>query len=351
MNWAAHFQRRSRLADEPSFGAEPPDVIKQVQAAINARGYTPPLVVDGNAGPKTETAVRWLQQQLGITADGLIGPQTVGALGLPVPPIAVTNGPAIPGLRQSVVNAFPSFSGKFEGQALPYMYTDSKGLVTTGTGNLIDPVSVALTLPWKNPDGSLASKDQVISAFNTVKSAYPGVQSTASQKLTTIRLDKGALDSLVYKTLKNNHAYLEGKYGEWYAQLPADAQMVLHSLAWAWGPGFANVWGGNGNAFINALSTGDYQGASDAMTAASAHEESINPGIIPRNAANRQLLANAAAIAQNPQADPDTLYYPGDVITAGIRIAKKASKLYLVVAIPAVLTLLGYEYWKGRHGH
>ena len=66
--------------------------------------------------------------------------------------------------------ALPVFQGKFEGSALPYMYTDVKGNVTTGTGILIDPVSSALKYPWKNPDGSLASAADVTDAFNAVKS-------------------------------------------------------------------------------------------------------------------------------------------------------------------------------------
>ena len=42
-------------------------------------------------------------------------------------------------MRPSVFAAFPGFITRFEGR-LPFMYLDTKGLVTTGVGNLIDPL-------------------------------------------------------------------------------------------------------------------------------------------------------------------------------------------------------------------
>jgi peptidoglycan hydrolase-like protein with peptidoglycan-binding domain len=38
------------------------------------------IAVDGNFGPKTEAAVKWVQQHHGITADGIYGPQTRNAM-------------------------------------------------------------------------------------------------------------------------------------------------------------------------------------------------------------------------------------------------------------------------------
>ena len=39
------------------------------------------IVVDGDFGPMTEAATRRLQERLGVTADGLVGPVTRSALG------------------------------------------------------------------------------------------------------------------------------------------------------------------------------------------------------------------------------------------------------------------------------
>jgi len=213
---------------------------------------------------------------------------------------------SIPGLYPSVVAAIPSVFAKWEGEALPYMYTDSKGYVTTGTGNLIDPVGAALALPWQNPDGSPASQADISAAFDAVKSAYPGTQSTASQSLTSIRLSPQALDDLMLKTIASNQTILAERYPN-IASIPADAQLALHSIAWAWGPGFDSVWGGNGTAFKNAIASKDFNSAAQIMESSSQHEESINPGIVPRDQGNLVMFANAA----KNKLDPSKLYYPG----------------------------------------
>lgn len=214
----------------------------------------------------------------------------------------------IPGLYPSVVAAIPTVFAKWEGQALPYMYTDSKGYVTTGTGNLIDPVGTALALPWTNPDGSPTSQADIEAAFNAVKGAYPGVQSTGSQSLTSIRLSPQALDDLMLKTISANQTILLERYSN-FATIPADAQLGIHSISWAWGSGFDSVWGDNGVAFKNAIANRDFTSAGQIMSAASQHEESINPGIVPRDQGNLVMFANAA----KNKLEPSKLYYPGTV--------------------------------------
>jgi hypothetical protein len=234
---------------------------------------------------------------------------------------------SIPGLQASVVAALPSTFAKWEGNALPYMYADSKGNITTGTGNLIDPVGAALALPWKNSDGSLASQGEISDAWNTVKSAYPDVQSTASQTLTSIRLDAAALNDLVLKTVQANHNYFLTKYPK-YTTWPADAQMALHSIAWAWGPGFSNPsdWGSNGAAFDAAVNASppDFATAATIMKTASVHEESINPGIVPRDNANVIMFNNAAQVVKS-KGDVTAFYYPG-APTAGSALTSNLKK-------------------------
>ena len=66
-------------------------IVKQVQTAINGLGYTPALAVDGAYGPNTEAGIKWLQGQKGLTVDGIIGPATLGALGIAVPGAATTS--------------------------------------------------------------------------------------------------------------------------------------------------------------------------------------------------------------------------------------------------------------------
>jgi hypothetical protein len=227
--------------------------------------------------------------------------------------------PSIAGLWPSVTANMQKVFAPWEGNSLNYMYTDSKGYVTTGTGNLIDPVGKALALPWVNLDGSPASPDQITAAFNAVKSAWPGVQSTASASLTSIRLSPQALTDLFFQTVKNNQNILAQRYPN-FAKLPADAQLALHSIAWAWGPAFDSVWGSNGVAFKNAIAKKDFRTASTIMKAASAHEESINPGIVPRDVGNALMFSNAAKNKLNP----GKLYYPnahGAITLGGVLAA------------------------------
>jgi peptidoglycan hydrolase-like protein with peptidoglycan-binding domain len=319
-DWRTRFQALSRRSStQASFGGEgggvaafgvDPGTARAVQAKLNAvLRPSPSLAVDGDFGAISQAALRTYQSQHGLTVDGKPGRETLKSLGVAPPKLPTVRGPKIPGLRQAVTDALPAFQGQFEGAKLPYMYTDSKGLVTTWTGNLVDPVERALALPWVRPDGSAATPDEVRAAWTTVKNAWPGVQSTACAGRTTIRLAPGAGDALLYGQVKTNNDYFAGHYPN-FASLPADAQMALHSLGWAWGPAFSRVWGAAGQAFDSAVAALDFERAADVLTQASAHEESVNPGIVPRNEATKELLANAAD-AVRKKLSYDALYWPG----------------------------------------
>jgi hypothetical protein len=359
MDWAKHFRASSSRSDALSiqFGAEPQSVIQAAQQKLNNLGYGP-ISVDGIAGPQTAAATMRFQSDNGLTADGVIGPQTLGAMGLdssgetPTKPSILSRIPNpfsglkpssaksdIPGIKQSVLDAMPSLFGHLEGQALPYMYTDSKGFVTTGTGNLIDPVSSALALPWKNSDGSPASQSDIETAWQTVKDAWPGVQSVNSQSLTNIRLDAAGLEALFEQTVKRFKQYLDTEYPGW-VNWPADAQLMLLSRSWSWGPAFASEMGTAGAAFntvVNAKKP-DFLSAIDYLKSVSGHEESINPGIVPRDDMEYQLLTNAATALQKG-ANFDKLYYPGSVV-GGILSALS----FLGLGVLAIgLGVVGYD--------
>jgi peptidoglycan hydrolase-like protein with peptidoglycan-binding domain len=54
--------------------------LSQIQHAINADGYQPPLVEDNIPGPLTEAGIKWYQAKHGLDADGIVGPITAGAM-------------------------------------------------------------------------------------------------------------------------------------------------------------------------------------------------------------------------------------------------------------------------------
>ncbi len=58
------------------------DEVRQIQTRLKQWGYYNGAI-DGIYGNQTEKAVRWFQQRNGLTVDGIAGPQTLRAIGLP----------------------------------------------------------------------------------------------------------------------------------------------------------------------------------------------------------------------------------------------------------------------------
>ncbi len=249
--------------------------------------------------------------------------------------------PGFSGLRNSVLLSFMDWSTPFEGY-LGYMYTDALGLVTTGMGNLIDcngctsPPASALSLPWKHADGSAASQDEIVAAWQTVKGAFPGVTSTACASLTDLRLSHDDVEALVQKQMQANDAFI-ASHLTGYSDAPADAQLAVHSMAWAMGPGFASSW----TQFRNAFAQGDFAGAAE-----QSHMQGV--GIDMRNLADKLLLYNAANVV-SAGADPDQLYYLDQDFTSAPSNGGPGllGSLVLMGGI-AALTVGGYSYVQGR---
>jgi peptidoglycan hydrolase-like protein with peptidoglycan-binding domain len=63
----------------PLFGSLDLTKLDDVQDALSKLGFDPGQV-DGRNGPKTQAAVRQFQTACMIPADGIVGPQTRGAL-------------------------------------------------------------------------------------------------------------------------------------------------------------------------------------------------------------------------------------------------------------------------------
>jgi len=201
-------------------------------------------------------------------------------------------------MRQSVRDAFRDFSTRFEG-CLNFPYLDVLGLVTTGIGNLIDPVELALGLPWEI-DGAPATADQIRDGWHLVKNRQEkrGRGGWAFAQDSSLRLTPAGIDELLARKLDEVDAYLARRFSG-YATWPADAQLGTLSMAWAMGPAFQFP------KFAFAVEALDFTTAADEcrMNAAG------NPGLAPRNTANRLLFLNAAAVLAYGW-DADTLWYP-----------------------------------------
>jgi GH24 family phage-related lysozyme (muramidase) len=196
-------------------------------------------------------------------------------------------------MQQAVHDNFIAFTTKFEGR-VQWMYLDIKGLVSIGIGNLIDPIDLAMDLPFVHKDDTAASAsaDEIETEWQTVKDRQDLAPSghLAFKDLTSLQLTDDSIDELVLSKLDQFQSTLENTTE--FADLeswPADAQLGLLSMAWALGPAFGPGW----PHFRAACADDDW-----AAAAANCHmEDSANPGLRPRNQADVVLFTNAQAVA------------------------------------------------------
>ena len=202
----------------------------------------------------------------------------------------------------SVRSYFNGFTKTFEGR-VPWMYLDVKGLVTIAIGNLIDPVEEALSLKFVHKrDQTPATQDQIRAEWSMLKAktdlAHLGY--THCEAITSLRLTDRAIDDLLMRKLDQNEATLAKVFHDWNAW-PADAQLAVHSMAWAMGPNFPASW----PHFSAACKAHDWSTAA----AQCKMDETGNPGLVPRNVANAKLLHNAAVVKAKGL-DKTKVYYP-----------------------------------------
>lgn len=193
-------------------------------------------------------------------------------------------------MHKSVRDAYHAFSMPLEGRVRS-MYCDVKGLITTGVGNLIDPMAAALQLPWKHEGtGVLATAHEVASAWSALKEQkdkYAKLHWKYAASLNDLRLSDEDIDALVSRKLDENEAYLRRTFKEWDS-FPADAQLGILSMAWACGPGFTKTFAH----FTAAALAQNWEGC----VASCKIREEGNPGVVPRNAKNRFCFHNAQLV-------------------------------------------------------
>ena len=204
----------------------------------------------------------------------------------------------------SVRQAFSAFSKQFEGRmSVMYLDTHTPPLVTIGVGNLIDPLPEALKLPFQWKQSAKAATPQEITAeWTRIKSLTQLAQNSASiwNTVTRLCLSEDAIDALIHQRLSANEALLKRRlpfvnYEVW----PADAQLALHSMAWAMGPGFKFPL------FELSMMRRDFAAAAQHCKMNDAN----NAGLTPRNKVNRQLFLNASQVDAQALI-PASLYYP-----------------------------------------
>jgi GH24 family phage-related lysozyme (muramidase) len=207
-------------------------------------------------------------------------------------------------MRESVRAAFVSYTSPLEG-VVPWMYLDSKGLVTVAIGNLIDPIQYALVLPFVHYDGRLAQRDEIAEEWLDIhnRPELAKLGHLAAKQYAHLRLTDQGVADLVARKLSQNDQHLRARFVEW-EDWPADAQLATLSIAWACGPAFRFP------RLEAALRAQDFDLAATECT--------IHPEvgtIVQRNAAQRVLYRNAGRVLAY-KLDPDALYWPTDLTAA-----------------------------------
>lgn len=205
-------------------------------------------------------------------------------------------------MRESVRAAFVPFTAPLEG-VLRFMYLDVKGLVTCAIGNLIDPVSEAVGLPFHWPGGAPATPSEIAAEWQSVKARTDLMMhgGGAFANATTLRLTDEGVATIVGRKLAQMDRYLVGRFPD-YPDWPADAQLAVLSQSWACGPAF------HFPKLEAALRAQDF----DACIVYCTINETGNPGVRPRNVANRLLYRNATHV-QGMHLDPDALIWPSTI--------------------------------------
>ncbi len=223
-------------------------------------------------------------------------------------------------MRYVVEAQWLAFTEPLEG-GVPCLYNDIRGMTTVAYGNLVNAPGAVTGLPFVHPDGRLASFAEITDAWHKVHDdplcATRGWRYSAT--LTPLRLTQKGMHDLAMGKLRENEAALCKRFPFW-AEMPACAQMAIHSLAWACGPCF------HFPRFESAVNVHDYESAAleihmNEWTRGPKGEVIRNNGLIPRNDANKVLMRNAARV-ETYHLDPDFLDWKTVLTSSSIPPAK-----------------------------
>lgn len=188
-------------------------------------------------------------------------------------------------MRDCVRDAFLTYTQGFEGLT-HFMYLDIKNLVSIGYGNLIDPHIPAL-LDFRDLHGAPVSANEVRAEWDNVKSLtrLAPMGGGVFRHYTRLRATSSSIEAYARAVMngmweKMVHHYPDAE--EW----PADAQLGVLSMAWACGENFPPRW----PRFSVAAKSQNWTVCADECHI----EDSHNPGVTPRNKAQRTLFLNAA---------------------------------------------------------
>lgn len=210
-------------------------------------------------------------------------------------------------MKDSVGDIFFRFNAPFEGVCL-HPYLDVKGIVTTGVGNALFSYAEFRMLPW-TIHGKPATEEDMKRGWDALKAMPKESWQRGGgwfAATTSLRLTNAAVEALVKRKLGVMVNTLKMRFSQWDA-FPADAQLGILSMAWAMGPHF------NFPMFIAHMKLRQWDKCAEECKMT----EVGNPGVKPRNEANRVLFMNAYHVERSKEMlkplDKDKVFWPHEL--------------------------------------
>lgn len=189
----------------------------------------------------------------------------------------------------SVIARFVSYSERYEGR-ISWMYRCVANKVTIGAGCILEPMTLAFSLPLRWADGRLATREEIIAEWQAIKTApdLGDLGAAEAKKIAQLHLSSDALDALTWQRFDAVVKDLAHRFPA-FVVWPAAAQLATIGMTWALGS--ERLW----KLFVRWRAHVDRQDWAAAAGECKI-DETDNDGVIKRNRANRALFEHAAAL-------------------------------------------------------
>lgn len=181
----------------------------------------------------------------------------------------------------------------FEG-TVPWMYLDTRGLVTVGVGEMLASVREAQSLDFLDPRGQPSTQDAILNEFNRVSSLAPGKVAAFYRSPASPVLPHATIDMLLMNHVNSFDEQLARRWPA-YPSFPDTAKLGLLDMIYNLG---ATTLFNRFPLFMASVEKQDWLGAA-------ANCQRVGPSQA-RNDWTRQQFLAAAAAASDPGSNPAT---------------------------------------------
>jgi len=122
----------------------------------------------------------------------------------------------------------------FEG-VIPWMYLDTRGLVTVGVGEMLAAVAAAQALPFIDGSGNPVAPDIIVAEYNRVAGLPMGQAAGTYRANASPILADASIDNLLMGRVRDFDQQLSAKFAN-YAAFPDPARLGLLDMIYNLGP-------------------------------------------------------------------------------------------------------------------